>query len=77
MKFQVMEYRGPETDVIVLGAIEAETTGAAIRRGIQLWSQLHADNYFIKEKNWTTWVPKATAPKVNPISSAPLDDPYG
>lgn len=72
-----MEYRGPDVDVIVLGDVEAETSGRAIRRGVQLWPQLHADNYFIKEKDWTTWAPCATAPKVKPLMSAPIDDPYG
>lgn len=77
MKYQAMEYRGPEVDVRVLGVIEATTPGAAIRKGVTLWPHLHADNFFLKLKDWTTWEPKRETMGVKPIMSAPQDDPYG
>lgn len=72
-----MEYRGPDLDVVVLGVVEETTPGRAIRRSIQLWPQLHADNFFLKLKTWTTWEPKREHMGVKPIVSAPMDDPYG
>jgi hypothetical protein len=73
-----MEYKGWEEPVTVLGVVEAPALGAAIRAGVRRWPQLHADNFFIKLKDWTTWAPKRVPREVpKPLAQAPTDDPYG
>lgn len=74
MKFLVMEWKGWESPVTILGDVEAATLGAAIRAGASRWRQLRADNYFIKERDWT---PYCVPDRVRPLPSAPPDNPYG
>jgi len=74
MKYLVMQWCGWELPVKLLGDIEAETPGAAIRAGARRWPVLRADNYFIKEKDWND---RCTPDCAKPLASAPHDDPYG
>lgn len=74
MKFLAMEWRGWELPVTVLGDVSAETPGAAIRSAVRRWPRLRADNFFLKEKDWTSY---CTPERVKPLATPPADNPYG